>query len=77
MKVRIYVKDYCPFCSHIETFLKGRNIDFDKVEVTDKPKVYEDLKEETGHQTVPQVFVNDEFIGGAQEFMLYAKTNGL
>jgi glutaredoxin 3 len=77
MKVKIFVKDYCPFCNQVESYLLDNEIDFDKVEVSDKAEVYQALKKQTGHQTVPQIFIDDEFIGGAQEFKSFIRANKL
>jgi glutaredoxin 3 len=77
MSVKIYVKDYCPFCIQVESYLKRNEIAFEKVEVSDSPKEYQELKQRTGHQTVPQVFIDNEFIGGAQEFMSFVRSNDL
>jgi glutaredoxin 3 len=63
-KVVIYSKVVCPYCVRAKTLLKNKNIDFEEIMVDDKPDVYQQLKEKTGMMTVPQIFINDELVGG-------------
>ncbi|MCJ8278186.1 MAG: glutaredoxin [Bdellovibrionales bacterium] len=77
MDIKLYVKDYCPYCKAVMNYLDGKNIAYTKVEVSDKPEIYAKLKQETGHQTVPQVFIDGKFIGGSDDFKVYAKENNI
>lgn len=77
MKIDIFVKDYCPFCQKVLRYLESNGFEYTKTELTDEPELYEQLKKKTGHQTVPQVFINDEFIGGSDDFFANKKRYGL
>jgi glutaredoxin 3 len=63
-KVIIYSKTYCPFCVRAKNLFKSKGVAFDEVMMDDKPEDYAKLKERTGWMTVPQIFINDQFIGG-------------
>lgn len=63
-KVKVYTKGYCPFCKRAVRVLEKAGADFEEIDVVDDEAAYTKLKKETGHQTVPQVFIGDEFIGG-------------
>lgn len=63
-KVVIYTKGYCPFCKRAVQILKKTGADFEEIDVVGDEETYTMIKEKTGHQTVPQVFIGDEFIGG-------------
>ncbi len=76
-KVRIYTKSHCPYCAQVKDYLKDNNIEFENKDMDQDPKFYEELKKATKHKTVPQIFVNDEFIGGAKEFFQWIKKNSL
>ena len=45
-----------------------KGVEFKQIRVDEDPKGYMELKEKTNHQTVPQIFVDGQFIGGAKEF---------
>ncbi len=66
--VVIYTKDHCPFCARVKNYLTAEKVDFKQIRVDDDPKTYLELKERTNLQTVPQVFVDGEFIGSATDF---------
>jgi glutaredoxin len=63
-KIEIYFKVPCPYCVHAKEFFNSRNLKFEAIDLTGKPDEYVQLKDRTGHMTVPQIFINDKFIGG-------------
>ncbi len=65
--IKIYTKDYCPFCVKAKNTMKAEGWEFEEIDITHSPELYLKLKEETGHMTVPQIFVGDEFIGGSDD----------
>lgn len=64
MKVIIYSKKYCPYCVRAKEFFKQKGIAFKEVDLTDDFESLEQLKNKTNHLTVPQIFIDDVFIGG-------------
>ncbi|NQZ02237.1 MAG: glutaredoxin [Bdellovibrionales bacterium] len=66
--VKIYIKPTCPFCIRVKRFLEGKGLPFDEVDVSQNPELYRNLKLKTEHQTVPQIFFDDVFVGGSDEF---------
>lgn len=63
-KVLIYSKTYCPFCDRAKALFKSKNVSYEEVMVDDKPELYSELKQKTGMMTVPQIFINDQLVGG-------------
>ena len=66
-KVKIYLKYSCPFCIGAMTLLKKHNVEFEEIDVAGKQDVRRWLSEATGQNTVPQIFFDDESIGGYTE----------
>ncbi|MFH1063595.1 MAG: glutaredoxin domain-containing protein [Candidatus Woesearchaeota archaeon] len=66
-KAKIYTKDYCPYCRKAERLLSDAGIEYEEIDITNDPEAYATLKKQTGHMTVPQVFIDDEFIGGCDD----------
>ncbi|MDZ4660770.1 MAG: glutaredoxin 3 [Pseudomonadota bacterium] len=66
-KVLMYSKKVCPYCVSAKRLLQNKGIAFEEILIDDRPDLYEELKTKTGHLTVPQVFINDTFIGGYAE----------
>jgi len=65
--VVVYSKDNCPFCVGVKNLLEGKNVTFKEVNVSSDQAALDEIVKKTGHQTVPQVFVDGRFIGGFQE----------
>jgi glutaredoxin 3 len=63
-KVVIYTKSYCPYCDRAKALLQRKGASFDEISVEGDEKKYSELKQKTGLMTVPQIFINDELIGG-------------
>jgi glutaredoxin 3 len=65
--VRVYSKTYCPFCDRAKALFKSKGVEFTEILLDDKPEDYARLKEQTGHMTVPQIFIGGHFVGGFKE----------
>ena len=65
--ITIYSKDYCPYCDKAKNTIKAEGWEFEEIDVTDRPELYVELRQKTGHMTVPQIFVDDVFIGGSDD----------
>lgn len=70
MNVAIYTKDYCPYCKRAVALLQKKNVSFNEIDVTHDEPTFEEIKRKTGWDTVPQIFIFGEFIGGCDD--LYA-----
>lgn len=66
-KVILYTKDWCPYCVHAKNLLKNKGVDFEEYNLEGQYDELAKLIEKTGMRTVPQIFINDEFIGGFSE----------
>ena len=65
--VRMYTTRICAYCVRAKWLLKKRGIPFEEIDVSGDPATRAWLVEKTGRKTVPQVFIDDESIGGADE----------
>ncbi len=62
--VKIYSKKYCPFCLKAKQFFDHEGIAYEEIDITNDAEQLEALKILTKHLTVPQIFINEKFIGG-------------
>ena len=70
-KIKIYSTKSCPYCVRAKQLLERKGIAFTEVNLSvEAPEVRLELMEKTNHRTVPQIFINDDFIGGFDQ--LYA-----
>ncbi len=69
-KIVIYTKDSCPYCVKAKALLKMKNAAFEEIKVTSDDILQEMIKKSMGRRSVPQIFINDQSIGGCDD--LYA-----
>ena len=63
-KVEIYSKTNCSYCVMAMNFFDSKGIKYD-VYSTDNPDVFNEmLKRNPSARTLPQIFIDDELIGG-------------
>ena len=73
-KVEIYTWQYCPFCIRAKSLLKKKNINFTEYKIDGDEDARELMIERAdGRRTLPQIFINNEGIGGCDD--LYALEN--
>lgn len=63
-KVIMYTKDPCPFCDRAKSFLENKGVEFEEIDLTDRPDEIQRIKTETGWRTVPIIMINGKLIGG-------------
>ena len=62
--VKMYTKDYCPYCNHAKRLLQNKGVVFEEIDMTHRLDELEDLKKKTGWRTVPMIFIGDRLVGG-------------
>ena len=73
-KVEIYTWQYCPFCIRAKSLLKSKNIDFTEHKIDGDANARDLMTERAdGRRTLPQIFIENEGIGGCDE--LYSLEN--
>ena len=63
-EVTVYTMNRCPFCLQLKLFLKRQGVEFTEINTSENPEVLKMLQDETSFLTLPQVFVEDNFLGG-------------
>ncbi len=62
--VTIYTTAWCPYCHRAKALLSRKNVAFDEIDVDGRDDLRRWLISSSGQTTVPQVFVNNEPLGG-------------
>lgn len=76
-KVKVYTTDYCYYCRIAKSLLEKHNIPYEEINISHTPHMRDVLLEKTGEYTVPQIFVDDEYIGQDDELREWIKTGKL
>ncbi|HVC49684.1 MAG TPA: glutaredoxin 3 [Burkholderiales bacterium] len=78
MKVIMYTSGFCPFCMMAERLLRQRGVvDIHKIRVDLEPSQREQMVAITGRRTVPQIFINETYVGGYDELATLDGVGGL
>ena len=63
----LYTTKICPYCIYAKRLLKSRGLSFEEIDIHSEPGLVQEVMERSGQRTVPQLFINDESIGGFAE----------
>ena len=76
--VDIYTSSLCGFCYKAKSLLKRKNILFDEINIDiNYEKKREMINRSNGRTSVPQIFFDDQHIGGCDELYILDQENGL
>ena len=66
-KVLIYTSPFCAHCHAALALLERKGVDVEEVNVAMVPGARERMVQASGRRSVPQIFVDDDPIGGNDE----------
>ena len=70
-EVKVYSTTVCPYCVRAKQLLERKCVAYTEINLDkEDPEVRIELTQKTKHRTVPQIFINEQFIGGFDQ--LYA-----
>ena len=77
-KVEIYTWQYCPFCIRAKSLLKKKNINFTEYNIDGDEDARALMTERAdGRSTLPQIFIDNEGIGGCDDLYTLENENKL
>lgn len=72
MKVVIYSKPTCPYCIKAKALLDSKGIKYKEINVTKSPAIKSEMiRKSMGATTVPQIFFDNQHIGGYENLVRY------
>ena len=69
-EVIIYSSPVCPYCVKAKQLLSSKGVEYREIDISRDPALAAEVREKTGRQTVPQIFIGDYHVGGCDD--LYA-----
>ncbi len=71
VRVEIYSTLFCPYCARAKSLFEKKGVDYVNIDIIeDTSKRDEMMARSGGRQSVPQIFINGEHVGGCDD--LYA-----
>ena len=66
-KIEIYTTMWCGYCARAKSLLEKKGAAYEEVDVMMDEKKRAEMRERAKHSTVPQIFINGQYIGGSDE----------
>lgn len=68
-RVEIYTKFGCPYCSRAKLLLNQKAVQFEEYDINSQVGKREEMMERAGRHTVPQIFIDDQHVGGCDDLV--------
>jgi len=72
-KVEIYTKSNCSYCEMAKQYFDNKNIEYSLHDVENVETFNELLNRNPSARTMPQIFINDQLIGGYTDLIEWLK----
>ena len=77
-EVQVYSTTFCPYCVRAKSLLERKGVAYTEINLdSEAPEVKVELMQKTKQRTVPQIFINDQFIGGFDQLYALEKAGKL
>ena len=64
----MYTSAFCPYCVNAERLLTAKGIALiTKIWIDLQPELRDEMIRKTGHRTVPQIYIDEKYVGGFTE----------
>ena len=68
-KIEIYTRPRCGYCTHAKRLFRNNSVSFIESDVYQQPEHLEQMWKRTKGRTFPQIFIEDEAVGGFTELL--------
>jgi glutaredoxin 3 len=76
-KVEMYTTASCAYCMAAKMLLKQKGLDYVEVRVDTDLAKREEMLRRAHRRTVPQIFINDQHVGGYEDLVAAANSGKL
>jgi len=77
VEVVMYSPRFCPYCMRARRLLKSKGVEFTEIVVSGNDELWAEMEQRSGRNTVPQIFINDESVGGFDDIAALNRQNVL
>tara|TARA_Y100000996_G_C22457877_1_gene616716 strand:+ start:542 stop:790 length:249 start_codon:yes stop_codon:yes gene_type:complete len=75
--IKIYTTNWCPSCVSAKNLLETLKIKYEEINIEQNNFSRQKLQELTGGYTVPQIVINNHYIGGYDKLLYLYQNNKL
>ncbi|MDP1925251.1 MAG: glutaredoxin domain-containing protein [Thiobacillus sp.] len=62
--IRLHTKKSCAYCAQAKQLLQRKGLAYEEIDLGSDPDIEANLTAQIGFRTVPQIFINERFVGG-------------
>lgn len=66
-KINIYSTLFCPYCTRAKMLLEQKGMEYNEIRVDVETERRKEMMELSGRTSVPQIFIDDDHIGGCDD----------
>ena len=70
MKAIVYTKPMCGYCTSAKNLLKSKGIEYEEKYLDNPQVINEFIEQHPDKRSMPQIWLDDEYIGGFQQLKL-------
>ncbi len=76
--IEMYIDPYCPYCAKAKRLLTAKGQTWAEIDVIAEPKRRAEMRDRaSGRNTVPQIFIDGQHIGGCDDLHALDARGGL
>jgi glutaredoxin 3 len=75
--VIVYSSAHCPYCVMAKQLLERKGVAYKEIRVDLEPAKREEMMQKSKQRTVPQIFINDQPVGGYTDLLAIDRANKL
>ncbi len=76
-RIEMYTTDWCPYCARARALLEAKGVAFTEIDVDAVPEARREMAARGGGDTVPQIFIGGQAVGGCDELQALDATGRL
>ena len=66
-KIEMYTTPFCGYCARAKSLLEKKGATYEEMDVMMDEKKRAEMRDRAKRSTVPQIFINGQYIGGSDE----------
>jgi glutaredoxin 3 len=66
-RITMYGTDWCGYCARARRLLDAKGVKYEEIDVDIVEGARAEMQAKSGRSTIPQIFINDQHIGGADD----------
>jgi GrxC family glutaredoxin len=75
--IDVYTTEWCPYCVMATRLLTSKGLAYREIDVTWDDALRREMEERSGRRTAPEIFIDDELVGGYDDLARLDSTGEL